>query len=221
MVRRFNYRDEQRGPLRGYTLVRAPVGRAEATLYPLALRTCHGVAPAIGLRVGGERMFLSNSMLAGNDLATSAFAYHAELLARIPVGPVVIKPSGGAFWRRYSVAGGYVPQADYLMLGGGVEVDLKVRFIVLEVAGGLRWINRSGDLQTAAWFPQASAFGYAARARAGVALGSRVDVLAALDVDYVSFDFHIDPAGAYPNGVASGAFDAYLQATLALRIHML
>jgi hypothetical protein len=219
MVRWFDYRDEQRGALRGYMLTRAPVGRAAATVYPFGRRSCSR-ASAVGLRLGAERMLLATSTLAGRQLATDGSAYQALLVARLPAGPLMLRPSAGLVLRRYTVAGDVVPNVDYLMLGAGVEASLKIRFAVVELGGAVRWVLGSGDIASATWFPGATATEYAAVARAGVALNHRYDLLVSADVEYLSFDFHIKPTGPYPNGVASGAYDIYAQYLLALRIHL-
>src|SRR6185369_8686004 len=110
-------------------------------------------------------MFLSSSTLAGRRLPTAASAYQAMLVARLPVGPVTLRPSAGVVWRRYSVGGDVVPDVSYMLAGAGLEAALKVRFVVVELGGAVRWVLAAGELTSAAWFPASTAIDYAAAAR--------------------------------------------------------
>src|SRR5262249_5544301 len=63
MFRRFNYRDEQRGALRGYTLYRAPVVRIEGTVYPFGGGLCRRLLSGLGLRFAYEQQRPVNATL--------------------------------------------------------------------------------------------------------------------------------------------------------------
>jgi hypothetical protein len=218
-LRRFNYTDEQRGALRAYNLQRAPVGLGELTFYPFALDSC-GAASAIGVRVGYEYMRPLTSHLEDRPLPTTASAYHGELVLRIRLGALTLKPSAGYFGRSYTVDGDVVPSVAYRSVGGGLEAGLKLGVLLIELGAGGRWVLDAGQLQSASWFPQATGLAATGRARLGLALGPRIDLLATVDAEYYSFRFNIVAGGAYPNGVASGAYDIYLHGLLALRFHL-
>jgi hypothetical protein len=221
MLRRFDYRNEQSGALRGYMLQRAPVGAAQATFWPLALDGC-GAASAVGLRAGYELMAPIDSHLATRSLATVDYAFQAELIARIPFGPLTVRPFAGYYERHYTVAGGVVPNMLYRALGGGVELELAVsRLFFFQVGGGARLPRQTGDLTGPAWFPNSSSMIYAARAHIGAALAPWLDLLLIAQGEYASFHFDIVPGATYPNGVADGAYDLYLQGLAAVRLHAL
>lgn len=219
LVRFFNYLYELRGALRADTQTKAPVGLGQVAFYPFALGSCGGAAN-LGVRFGYERMESITSRLAERPLATSASAYHAELLLRIPLGALTLTPSAGYYERRYTIAGEVVPNVDYRTLGGGLEAALKVGRWVFELGAGGRFILDSGEIESAAWFPHPTDFGLTGRARLGIALNQRFELLAGVDTEYYHFKFHFVPGGAYPNGIAGGAYDVYLQGLLALRVHL-
>ena len=106
MFRRFNYRDEQRGALRGYTLYRAPVVRIEGTIYPFGGGLCRRLLSGLGLRLAYEQQAPVNATLAGNSLSTSASAYQAELVLRMARGRFTWQPAIGYYVRQYSVETG-------------------------------------------------------------------------------------------------------------------
>jgi hypothetical protein len=223
MYRMFNYRDEQRGALRAYNLKRAPLARLEAAIYPLAGRRCGGAA-VLGVRGAFEQMAPVTSQVADRRLETGAFAYQAELLARIPVGVFIFRPSVGYFARRYSVAGNVVPNVLYRSVGGDLQIELRARALRLELGGGGRLVVDAGQIESAAWFPEATARTYTGRARVGWALSGWLEVVAGADAEYSSFRFNVPASAAagagYPNGVASGAYDFYVRGLLALRGHI-
>jgi 8-oxo-dGTP pyrophosphatase MutT (NUDIX family) len=220
LVRWFNYRDEQRGALRAYTLLRAPMGRVEGTIFPFQRGRPCGLASGIGLRFGYERMETVTSVLAARRLATNETAYDAALVLRIALGALNIVPSAGYFGRRYTVDGGVVPNVDYRSVGGRLDAELRMGDLLFEAGAGGRWLLQSGELGSAAWFPAATAFAVVGRARAGVVITDWLDLLASASAEYFSFHFNIVPGGTYPNGVAAGAYDIYLQGLLSLRFHV-
>jgi hypothetical protein len=223
MARRFNYRDEQRGALRGYALIRAPVGRVEGTLYPFASASASGpcrLLSGFGLRATYDRMGAVTSQLADRRLSTHGSAYQIELVLRLPRGHLTLQPSIGYVARQYSVEDQVVPTADYRALGAGLDVTVRTRLIAFEVGAGARRLLSSGTLQSDAWFPGSSAFAVAAHAQLALAVTDWVDAVLGGAVEYESFTFPIDPNAPYPNGVAAGAHDLFLQGTLGVRARL-
>jgi hypothetical protein len=219
MIRMFNYRQEERGALRAYTLRPAPVGRVEVALRPFAGRSCGG-AGALGLRASFEQTAPVSATVGGRHLGTTAFAYAAELVLRLHFGTLTVEPSAGFFARRYAVEGRVVPDLTYRAVGGGLRIALRLGRVLVEVDGGGRLVLDAGQIQSDAWFPRAEATTYAGRARLGVVLTDWLDVLAGGDAEYSSFDLNASADGLYPNGVAAGAYDLYATATLTLRAHV-
>lgn len=215
MFRRFNYRDEQRGPLRGYTLYRAPVGRIEGTLYPFG-GPCSLLA-GLGVRLAYEQQGPAKATLANRSLSTSASAYQAEVVLRIVRGRITWQPAVGYFVRHYSVESGVVPTADYRSVGAQLDASYRLRPWSFELGVGGRRPLSVGTLQDSDWFPGVSAFTITGRAQLGLAVNDWIDILLGAYLEYDSLDFHIVDGGPYPNGVASGAFDLYLQGLLSAR----
>ena len=219
MVRRFNYRDEQRGALRAYNLYRAPAGGVEGTIFPFADQAC-GLKARLGLRLAYERMAPVTSQLADRRLGTQASAYQAEVTLRIPRGALTLQPALGYFVRQYSVDQGVVPAASYRALGASLDAGLRIGIVTIELGAGARRLIGAGVLESADWFPGLSALAVSGRGRLGVAVNDWIDVLAGGSLEYYSFDFKVAPSGAYPNGVASGAYDVYLQGGVSARFRL-
>jgi hypothetical protein len=219
MFRRFNYRDEQRGALRGYTLYRAPAAQIAGSVYPFSGGRC-GTLTGLGLRFGYGRMAPVTSQLANRMLSTQASDYQLELVLRIARGALTVQPAVGFFARQYSVEAGVVPEAAYRAVGASLDAGLRIRFVAIELGAGARRLLGAGTIESSDWFPGATAFALAGRARLGVAVNDWIDVLAGGAVEYESFDLKIVPGAPYPNGVAAGAFDLYLQGTLSVRMRL-
>ncbi len=217
MFRRFNYRDEQRGALRGYMLLRAPVGRIEGTIYPFGGGLCRGLLPGIGLRLAYEQQGPAKATLAGASLSTSASAYQAEVVLRIVRGRFTWQPAIGYYVRRYSVETGVVPTADYRSIGARLDGSWRLRLFTFELGVGGRRPLSIGTLSNSDWFPGTSALTVTGRAQIGLAVTDWIDILLGGYLEYDSFNFNIASGQPYPNGVASGAFDLYLQGLLSMR----
>ncbi len=216
MYRRFNYQNEQRGALRGYTLLRAPIARVEGTLYPFGGGPCTLLA-GLGVRLAYEEQAPVDAKLAGRSLSTSAHAYQAELVLRIVRGRVTWLPAVGYFARHYSVETGVIPTADYSSVGARLDVGLRLKLLTFELGVGGRRPLSVGTLQDSDWFPGLSAYTITGRAQIGLAVNDWIDILVGGSLEYDMLNFHIVAGGSYPNGVASGAYDLYLQGLLSAR----
>jgi hypothetical protein len=217
MFRRFNYRGEQRGALRGYTLYRAPVVRIEGAIYPFGGGLCRGLLSGLGLRFAYEQQRPVNATLAGNSLSTSASAYQAELVLRIARGRFTWQPAIGYYVRQYSVETGVIPTADYRSVGVRLDGSWRLRRFTFELGLGGRRPLTVGTLEQSDWFPNLSAFTATGRAQIGLGVTDWMDILLGGYAEYDFFSFNIASGQPYPNGVASGAFDLYLQGLLSVR----
>jgi hypothetical protein len=220
MLRRFNYRGEQRGALRGYTLYRAPVGRIEGTIYPWGGGLCRRLLSGLGLRLAYEQQAPVKATLAGQSLSTSASAYQAELVLRIARGRFTWQPAIGYYARRYSVETGVIPTADYQSIGARLDGSWRLRRFTFELGVGGRRPLSVGTLDHSDWFPGLSAFTVTGRAQIGLAVSDWIDILLGGYAEYDSLSFSIASGQPYPNGVASGAFDLYLQGLLSARFRL-
>jgi hypothetical protein len=219
MARRFNYRGEQRGALRGYSLFRAPVGRIEGTLYPFAGGPCR-VSTGFGLHAAYERMGPVSSQLADRELGTQGSAYQVELVLRIVSGRLTLQPALGFLARQYRVDDNVVPAADYRAVGGGLDAELRGRYLSFAAGASGRRIMGAGTLGNADWFPNWSGFAASAHLQIGIAANDWMDVVAGGAAEYESFNFTVDHNALNPNGVAAGAYDLYLQGTLSIRFRL-
>ena len=220
MFRRFNYRNEQRGALRGYTLYRAPVGRIEGTIYPFGGGLCRRMLSGLGLRLAYEQQAPVKATLAGNSLSTSASAYQAELVLRMAHGRFTWQPAIGYYVRHYSVETGVIPTADYRSVGARLDAGWRLRHFTFELGVGGRRPLTVGTLGQSDWFPGLSAFTVTGRAQIGVPVTSWLDILLGGYAEYDWLSFNIASGQPYPNGVASGAFDLYLQGLLSARFRL-
>jgi hypothetical protein len=219
MARRYNYRAEQIGALRGYSLYRAPVGRIDGTLYPFSGGGCR-VGNGVGLRGSYEIMGPVTSQVGGRHLGTQASAYELDLVLRIVSGRLTVQPALGFLARQYHVDGQVVPSADYRAVGGGVDVALRGRILGFGIGAAGWGILHVGELESAAWFPRQSHFGVTARAQASVAVSPWIDIVAGATAQYETFTFTVDQGAANPNGIAGGAYDFYVQGTAGVRFRL-
>lgn len=217
MFRRFNYRDEQRGALRGYTLYRAPVVRVEGAIYPFGGGLCRRLLSGLGLRFAYEQQRPVNATLAGNSLSTSASAYQAELVLRIAHGRFTWQPAIGYYVRQYSVETGVIPTADYRSVGVRLDGSWRLRRFTFELGVGGRRPLTVGTLEHSDWFPNLNGFTATGRAQIGLGVTDWMDILLGGYAEYDFFSFNIASGQPYPNGVAAGAFDLYLQGLLSVR----
>jgi hypothetical protein len=223
LQRTFDYRDEQRGALRAYLLHGAPSARFDANFYPFALSS-RGAVAGLGLRVAFEPLLAVTSRLAERRLTTRAYAYQAELVWRLPLGPLAFAPALGFAERRYEVSESIVPEVAYESLRASVGLRLRAAWLVGELACGGRFVLDTGQLGSADWFPDVSGFGWDANAQLGVGIGDWLDLLLGGAAELYRWDFHApsnatDPS-MFPNGIAAGASDRYLQALFSVRFRV-
>lgn len=219
MFRRFNYRDEQRGALRGYMLLRAPVGRIEGTIYPFGGGLCRRL-PSLGVRLAYEQQGPAKATLAGASLSTSASAYQAEVVLRIVHGRFTWQPAVGYYVRRYSVETGVIPTADYRSIGARLDGTWRLRLFTFELGVGGRRPLSVGTLGNSDWFPGVSALAVTGRAQIGLAVTDWIDILLGGYLEYDYLNFNIAGGQPYPNGVAAGAYDVYMQGLLSMRFRL-
>jgi len=220
MVRRFNYRGEELGALRGYALYRAPVGRVDGALFPFARDGRCSLSTGLGLRGGYERMAPINSQLADRELGTQAWSYQLDLVLRVVRGQLTVQPALGYLARRYHVDGDVVPGVDYRALGGGLDVSLRGRYLRFMIGARAWQMLNVGALKSATWFPQQSSYAMSAQAQVGIAAATWIDIVAGGSAEYESFTFTVDRSVPNPNGIATGAYDLYLQGTVSVRFRL-
>jgi hypothetical protein len=225
LTREFSYENERSGALRGYTLDRSPIAALEITAYPGALTSC-GLASGIGIRIGYEQLFGASSRVANQELDTSGSAARAELVFRLPIGPVGIEPGAGYYYRRFVVERGYVPDVIYQAVGGGLNLDLRLGLFVAEARGTARFVLDSGQLQSDDWFPGASGLGFDASGLVGVAPLRWLDVFVSASVERYAFDLNqTEPADrtlppSRVGGVADRAHDHFTSFSLGVRFRL-
>jgi hypothetical protein len=225
ITRKFSYENERSGALRGYTLDQSPIAAIEAAGYPGALVSC-GLASGIGIRLGYEQLFGASSRVADQELDTSGNAARAELVFRLPIGPVGIEPGAGYYHRRFVVERGYVPDVVYQATGGGLKLDLRLGLFIAEARGTARFVLDSGQLQSDDWFPDASGLGFDASAFIGIAPLRWLDVFVSASVERYAFDLNqTEPADrtAPPirvGGVADEAHDDFSSFGVGVRFRL-
>jgi hypothetical protein len=225
MTRNFDYENERSGALRGYALDRSPIAMLEVTGYPGALASC-GLASGIGLRLGYEQLFGATSRIVDQELDTSGNAARAELVFRLPIGPVSVEPAAGYYRRRFAVERDYVPDVTYRAVGGGLKLDLRLGLFIAEARGTARFVFDSGQLESAGWFPGASGLGFDASGLIGLAPLDWLDVFVSGYVERYAFDLNqTEPAArtAAPfraNGVADRAHDHFTAFALGVRFRL-
>jgi hypothetical protein len=217
LSRWFDYEGERSGALRAHRLRPVPSASLSATVHPFVRPGCKG-ASGLGLALAHERVFGAHSELAEARLATEAFASRADLVLRLPLGPLSVTPELGYAWEHLHVGGDFVPDVDYHVIRPGLNLGLKLGWFLLEGGGGGRYLFDAGQLSQ--WFTRARGFGYDARARIGVAVLDWLDVLGGVEFGEYRFSLNEAPDREHPHGLADGAFDRYGRAALTLRFHL-
>jgi hypothetical protein len=212
----FNYRDEQEGALRAFTLRGIPVGHFEATVYPFAYSSC-GPLSHVGLRGGGERTFSATARLADQRLGTVLYTAYGEVPVAFSVGPAVLRVAPGFLLGHAWVDKNEVPDVDYKAATLTFEGELRIHSMLLGLGLGGLYVLSAGDIQSARWFPRTRAYGVTGRAVLGAAVTDHLDLLVEARTELYNLDFRIVMDRTYQNGIAAGAHDRYLVTLLALR----
>lgn len=213
----FNYVHEQRGALRGYRSNATAMGAGRLSAYPFANASCSVRA---GIALGYDGVFKIKSHLAGRTLGGNRFGDNAELVLRLGFGPVSLEPGLGYSDRHSAINGGLIPDANYHALRARLRTDLELNWFLFELVTGARYLLSTGRLGNPDWFPSSSGLGYDVEARVGVRLEPHFDLLLGGRIEFYAFKLHATGDGAFPHGVADGAYDRYFDGSLALRLRL-
>ncbi len=222
-------------PLVDYNLDAAPMPFVNVQWYPAAHFT-GGWLAHIGIS-GGYGQGIATSV-AYNDGATdytysqSHNLYYAGLRGRIPVAFATFglkaNYSGHSFGLKNKESGaadGSFPEAvfpnvSYSMIEMGADAEVRIGRVILGANGSYLLVLDSGDIGSAAWFPNTSTMGVHFGGHVGFEISSMFDVLAGVDIRAYGMDFNPIAPGTDDSKVAGGATDRYLTAFLALRFRL-
>lgn len=217
--RTFDYERERQGALRGYHLDRSPTIGVNATVFPLATRGC-GLPARLGLDLGYDRVVGAQSSLAGQNLDTAGSAFFVDAVLPLRLPPLTLTPRLGYHRRVFRLGGDFVPDADHQAARVGLAIGVEARPVFAELGGALRFVLDAGELQAPRYYPNAQGWGYAVDLRLGVALTDFLRLVASAWLEQTQFTLNATGPGPYPNGIADGAYDRYLGASLALRAEL-
>lgn len=220
-ARFLGYRDDVFDTLRGYRLPAAPIVGGEIALYPGAFFT-RGPLAWIGVHARAEGMPGLDSKRNEHDdvLPTKAWAWQASLRLRAPTAFGAAWVQAGVAQRTFTVGKAGltdpdVPSVRYLgpHFGLGAEIALPARLTLAPRGGAAIWTS-AGDIASAAWFPEARAF--------GVDLGVRLAWAAPLGfAPYLDFSWSRQILALQPKPgdarVAGGAADDWLAVRLGIQ----
>ena len=218
-MRWYDYEDEQRGALRGYTLKAAPELSVRNTLNPFSPQRCN-VLSGLGLTLEYARVVSVRSRVGGRNLGTTAGREGAELQFRIPFEGLTFTPSAGYVGQHFWVDDDVVPDVDYFALSCGADLAARDRWLVVE--GGARYLHLLGvgELGSNRWFPELTGRGYQLSGALGMVPLEWFEVLAGLRYAAYQHDINARDEGLlYPNGVAQGIRDEYLSTEIAVRFY--
>ena len=222
-------------PLVDYNLDAAPMPFVNLHWYPAAHFT-GGWLAHIGIN-GGYGQGIATSV-AYNDGATdytysqSHNLYYAGLRGRIPVGFATFglnaNYSGHSFSLKNKESGAadgsfpdaVFPNVSYSMIEMGADAEVRIGRVILGAHGSDLLVLDSGDIGSAAWFPNNSTAGVHFGGHVGFEISSMFDILAGVDIRAYGMNFNPIPAGTDDSRVAGGATDRYLTAFGALRFRL-
>lgn len=219
--RRLSYEDDLFGRLRRYTLDAAPAALAELDWYPGAHFTSSWPAH-IGLGLSVERLFAVQSDQEGStsEFDTSAGEFAIGLRARVPIDDdeLALRADYGTqsfTFEPIDETEAETPSVDYRF----VQLGLRYRWnnrspVSFEPAAGARFATDTGGIESAEWFPRASARGAFAELRAAFDVGFGAEPFIALD--WRRWVIAFDPRPGDDN-VAGGAADDYLGVRIGLQ----
>jgi hypothetical protein len=209
--RNFRYTDDLFDALRSYKLGVAPAAFIYARWYPLAHSQGGPLAHA-GITGGYEQGFLLASQAPdGSELTTSTREWWIGLRYRIPVDQheagVVLTYGSHSFEIDDDPNDPFVPDVAYKYVRLGIDGRVRVERVVLGAHLGHRFLNDTGELGSADWFPNVSGGAIDAGLLAGYEIVDNVDLLAGFDFRRYYFSMNPEPGDAR---VAGGALDEYL-----------
>lgn len=166
------------------------------------------------------------------QLSQSQLRWYAGLEGRIPLDPVRILVDARFGQQSFSLDGDDVtlgndgaltpggaprlPDVNYQTIAVGADVEWRPERLILGAYGRYLVTLSSGDVSSAAWFPETSVVGVEVGGRVGWQLSRVFDVLVGIDSQLYGLDFNPVPPTTPPERVAGGATDRYLTVWLGL-----
>ncbi len=209
--RNFRYTDDLFDALRSYKLGAAPAFFIRGRWYPAA-HFSGGIPAHIGLTGGYEQgVFLKSKVSGGEELTTKMSEWYAGLRYRLPIERHELGFQGTYGKHKFDVeddpAAPLVPDVEYAYIRLGVDGRVRVDQILLGAHLGYRMLLDTGELQSSAWFPNASGGGVDAGLLAGYEVVTGVSLVAGFDFRRYFLTFDPEPGDPF---IAGGAVDEYL-----------
>ncbi|MCA9597597.1 MAG: hypothetical protein KC776_29990 [Myxococcales bacterium] len=209
--RNFRYTDDLFDSLRSYKLSAAPAAFVWLRWYPAAHFT-DSFAANIGLAGGFEQGFaLKSKVSGGKDLTSSMRSWYGGLRVRVPfeLNELGVQASYGrhSFTVDDDPQNPLVPDVDYQYVRLGLDGRVRVSKVTLGAHFGYRYLLGTGDLESDAWFPNATGGGVDAGLMGGYEVVSGLSIVAGFDFRRYFFSLKPDAGAAR---VAGGALDEYL-----------
>ena len=209
-TRDYSYSDDLFGALRSYQLGAAPAGMLSLRWYPGA-HFVSGLPAHFGLAVGYEQsLALESEDPSGARYDTSMNEWFVGLRGRVPSGghEVGAQVTYGkhSFRVEDEPSRPLVPNTAYEYVRIGVDGRVRVSRVSLGAEVGHRFVMKSGEVASSAWFPHAKASGFDAGVRAGIELFMGLGLVAGFDVRRYALTMGSEPGDA---NVAGGAVDLY------------
>jgi hypothetical protein len=215
--RHFDYTDDIFFSLRNYELGAAPVFFLRGEWYPLA-HEGNGDLANFGVVGGYEHVFPPKSLTRdARQFDTASNAFFAGLRGRVPIDAHELGFVGGYGRHRFEVGGDeaapLIPDVAYDYLRIGAEAELRFSEFLFGIELGKRFILSTGELETAAWFPQVSPDAIDVRALVGHSITDDLDLMAGVQLTRYFFSMNSRPDDVR---VAGGAVDQYLSGWAAI-----
>lgn len=217
--RQFDYERERRGALRGYSLHKSPIVSVDAIGFPFVSTEC-GATAGLGLALGYDQILFATSELAGRTLETQGLSGRGDLLYRWSVSRLSVTPRLGYRLRLFRVAGDVIPDVAYHAARAGIDAALTLGPVQIHAGGGARLILGFGEIGSSYWFPAVQGFAYDYDARFGLSVTDFLSIVLNARFEMVRLRLNAANQAIAPNGIADGAFDAYLSSTLGIRLEL-
>ena len=215
-ARYYGYRYPVSGALREYVLEGAPAVGIDVGWLPFAW-------PAEGTRTGFRlsyaRLIHAVSRIHNAELATQSHHLSAGLAAAFAATPSVETECELLYGEHsYTVADTFVPDPHYRFIRPGALLRVEFWRLRATAGAGMRLLLDTGELESAAWYPDAGGLGLDAQATFGVAPTKSFTVL--LGVRWIAYRFNLNPNSMAPSpgGIARLALDLYLDTFAALEL---